>query len=107
MYTRIVRCTVNPQKRDQFSRTLTNELLPKIKQQPGFVDVVEMFSETSPDEFVCMTFWKDKQAVDRYSNELFPTVADKLTPLLTGEVNIDTYSVETSTPHRIAAGRAA
>jgi heme-degrading monooxygenase HmoA len=107
MYTRIVHCTVKPEKKTEFDRTLTNELLPRIKQQPGFIDVVEMYSQTNPNEFVCMTFWKSQEAVNRYTSELFPTVVQRLTPTLSGEAKVDTYSVQTSTPHRIAAGKAA
>lgn len=107
MYTRIVQCTVNPEKRNEFNRTLTSELLPQIRQQSGFVDVVEMFSSTDPNEFVCMTFWKDEASLDRYDEELFPTVVEKLSPCLSGEANVDNYNVETSTIHRIAAGKAA
>ncbi len=105
MFTRVVQCTVKPEKRTEFSSAL-REVLPKIKQQPGCIDVVERYSEANPNEFVCMTFWQTKEALDHYNDGLVQRITHELTPLV-DEVSVDNYAVETSTAHHIAAGQAA
>ncbi|MGE5726524.1 MAG: putative quinol monooxygenase [Acidobacteriota bacterium] len=105
MFTRVVQCTVKPEKKNEFSRDL-RQILPQVRQQPGCIDVVELFSETNPNQFVCMTFWQTREALDRYNDGLFQQVNAKLTPYVT-EVSVGNYTVETSTVHRIAAGKAA
>ncbi len=106
MFSRIVECEIQTSKLGELRNTLNNTVLPHLRQQPGFVDVVE---SCDPDtgEFVCMTLWKTKEDVERYERERFPEHAQKLQPLTIGQVTVRTLPVETSSIHRIAAGKAA
>jgi quinol monooxygenase YgiN len=106
MISRIVDCNVKPDKLDQFKQTLNGTYLSRIKSQPGFVDVVESVDPDS-GHFVCMTLWKGKNDVEKYDSGLFQEVASALGPLMTGPPKVHTLEVENSTPHKIAAGKAA
>ena len=69
MVSRIVDCNVRPENLEQFKATLSERFLPRIKQQPGFVDLVESADENG--HFVCMTLWRTPADVERYDKELF------------------------------------
>jgi quinol monooxygenase YgiN len=106
MISRIVDCQVHPEKLAEFRTALHNNFVPRIKSQTGFVDIIESIDPQS-GHFVCNTFWKSRDDVNRYDNGLFQEVASSLTPYLNGEPRVHTMEVETSTVHRIAAGRTA
>ncbi len=106
MISRIVDCHVRPEKLNEFRKTLHDTFVPRIKTQTGFVDIIESLDPKS-GHFVCNTFWKSRDDVNRYDNNLFQEVATGLTPYLEGEPRVETMEVETSTVHRISAGRGA
>lgn len=106
MISRIVDCHVRPEKLSEFRKALNDKFVPRIKTQTGFVDIIESLDPKS-GHFVCNTFWKSRDDVTRYDSGLFQEVANSLTPYLNGEPRVETLEVETSTVHRIAAGRSA
>ncbi len=106
MYTRIVRCTINPGSRQEFDRTLNTEVLPELVKQSGLVDTVMLYEETDPGQFVSITFWNNKDHASRYAREVYPRLIGKL-ERLSHDIVITGYEVNTSTMHRIAAGKAA
>lgn len=103
MISRVVTCNVKPEKLTQFRHALSAELLPEIQRQPGFVDVLESI-DTNTGHFVCTTLWKSKEDVERYDQGLFQEVAQQLTPLVNGQPDIKTLTVENSTAHHIHSG---
>jgi quinol monooxygenase YgiN len=107
MFTRIVECQVKPDKRDEFSNKLRNEVLPILQKQPGFVDLVGLVSENEPERIVSVSFWNTKEDAERYHREHYNRILEMIRPLVKREPKVETFTVETSTTHRIAAGRAA
>ena len=106
MFSRIVNCTINPARIEEFRTTLNNNFLPRIQSQPGFVDNVESL-DPATGQFCCTTLWKTKADVDNYHNSLFQEVASAFMPLLTGAPTVQTLPVENSSAHRVKAGKAA
>ena len=107
MFTRIVDCTVKPEKREEFKHRLTNEVVPILQKQPGFVDEITLFSDTEPERCVALSFWKTKNDAERYSREHYSRILDIISPTLQVEPRVHTYNLEHSTTHKIAAGKAA
>ncbi len=107
MFTRIVECHVKPGHKQEATTRMTNEVLPILQKQPGFVDMIGLVDENDPERLVALSFWKSKEDAERYHREHFTHVSDLLKPLLTSTPKVETYNVETSTSHRIAAGKAA
>ena len=106
MIQRIVTCNIRPEKRTEFRNALDDNFIPRVKKQPGFVDLIESVDPTT-GRFVCSTFWKTQEDVNRYDAGLFQEVATGLTPLLRDEPEVHTLQVETSTVHKIAGRSAA
>ena len=107
MFTRIVECHVKPEKRDEFNNKLRNEVLPILQKQPGFVDLIGLVSDTNPEKTVSASFWRSKEDAERYHREHFQRILDLLRPHLKRDPTVETFNVDTSTSHRIAAGKAA
>jgi quinol monooxygenase YgiN len=106
MISRIVSCTIKPDKIHEFRNTLKTEVLPNITRQPGFVDLVESI-DTASGVFVCTTLWNSRQDVEHYDQTLFQELAQRLMPLVTDQPDIKTLTVENSTVHDISSGKSA
>lgn len=106
MISRIVTCTIKPEKINDFRHILKTQALPAITCQTGFVDLVESI-DTATGEFVCTTLWNTRQDVEQYDLTLFQELAQKLVPLLNGQPDIKTLTVENSTVHDITSGSSA
>ncbi len=107
MYTRIVELTTKPGKAQDLCDTINDKVLPILKKQAGFVDETVLVSDTDPDQVLGLSFWNRKDDAERYRQEQYPKVHDMLKNLLETEPIIRTFEVNTSTTHRIAAGKAA
>jgi quinol monooxygenase YgiN len=107
MHTRIVECQLKPGKKDELTNRLNREVLPLLQAQPGFVDVIALSDEKDPDQTVSISIWKTKEEAERHHQQNFQKIMDILGPALKKEPTIRHFNVETSTAHRIAAGRAA
>jgi hypothetical protein len=106
MYSRIISCTIDTAKLNDFRKALNDQFLPQIQSQPGFVDNIESL-DPATGQFSCMTLWKTSSDVENYNNGLFQEVASKLSPLMKGSPNIQTLPVENSSVHHVKAGKAA
>jgi len=106
MISRIVSCTVRPDKLNEFRNALKTQVVPNLTRQPGFVDLIESIDDGS-GTFVCTTLWNTRQDVERYDQTLFQEIAQKLVPLIEGQPEIKTLNVENSTVHDIRAGKSA
>jgi quinol monooxygenase YgiN len=108
MFTRVAEVSVKPDKREEFFNLVHNELQPTLKAQPGFVDAVGLISDTDPNSALSIVFWTNKQEADRfYSGITYTKLLDKLRPLMKTDPRVRTCTVDTSTFHNIARGRAA
>lgn len=107
MFTRIVECYVKKEKRQDFTSKMQNVVLPILQTQPGFVDLLALSSEDEPERTVSISLWKSRADAERYHREHFDEIMDTVRPLLRDEPSVEFYTVEASTAHRIAAGKAA
>jgi quinol monooxygenase YgiN len=106
MISRIVSCTIDPSRVEEFRTALNNNFLPRIQSQPGFVENIESL-DPATGQFCCTTVWKSQADVDKYHNGLFQEVASGLMPLLKGAPTVQTLPVENSSVHRVKTGTAA
>lgn len=106
MISRITECTVNPEQINQVRQALDKEVIPTLKSQPGFVDAVESL-DTDTGELLCLSLWNTREDAERFQTEVFPRLAEKLGPLALDEPTVRMMEVQTSTMHKIAAGKAA
>ena len=106
MFSRIVSCTIDPAKVNEFRTALNNQFLPRIQAQPGFIDNIESL-DPATGHFRCVTLWQSASDVEKYDQGLFQEVAASLAPLMQGNPTVQTLPVENSSVHHVRAGSAA
>lgn len=106
MFTRIVDCTLKPEKRADFNKTLHDQVLPVVKTQPGFVELIGLTSSEHPDHALAITFWRTQEDADRFYVHAAPMV-DTLRPLLAKEPAVEHYYLDSLIFPFTAAGKAA
>ena len=107
MYARIVELQVKAGKEKELNNKIADQILTLLKAQPGFVDEITLVSDKNPRQLLAMSLWKSREDAERYHRDKFKEVVALIRPLVEGEPTPRTYDVNTSTGHRIAAGKAA
>lgn len=109
MFARVVETTVKTERKQEVHNLVQNELLPLIKRQPGFVDALAITHENNPQEMLAVTLWKTPEEADKFhrNNRDYQQIMERLRPMLNAEPRIRTGTVEFSSTHHIASGKAA
>lgn len=105
MVARIITCTIQPAKVQEFRKVLNDSVLPVVQSQPGFVENIEAL-DLNTGQFSCTTLWNSRADVENYDNGVFPDIAAKLSPLLQGNPVVQTLPVENSSTQRVRAATA-
>jgi heme-degrading monooxygenase HmoA len=107
MYTRVVELTSKSGKARELANAIHDKVLPILQKQAGFVDEAVLASDTEATQVLALSFWNSKEDAERYHREQYPAIHEMMRHLLEGEPVIRTFNVDSSTTHRITAGKAA
>ena len=107
MFTRTVEVTLKSGKARELANIINDKVLPILKKQKGFVDETVLVSDTEDNRVQALSYWSSKEDAERYQREQYPAIHEMVRHLLEAEPVIRTFNVDSSTTHRIAAGKAA
>ena len=107
MFTRVVEVTTKSGKAKELTSIINDKALPILKKQAGFVDETLLVSDPEPNRVLALSFWNSREDAERYNREQYPAIHEMVRHLLETEPVIRTFNVDSSTTHRIAAGKAA
>jgi quinol monooxygenase YgiN len=107
MFARVVECQAKDGRGMQISTKVTNEVLPILQKQPGFVDFLALSDKTNAERLVCISFWNPREDAEEYHRKHYQTITNMLKPVLDSPPTLKTFAVSASTAHHIAVGRAA
>ena len=96
MFARIVEFIPKPEKKEEFLKVVRNEVLPILKSQPGFLEILPFVPEIKTEKMITVTLWTEQRNAVRYEREVYPRVEEILRPYLTTPVTFKHYNVETS-----------
>ena len=97
MFARILDFEVKLEKKEEFVKVIKNEVLPILKKQTGFLEILPFFPEKMKEEkVITISLWTTKADAERYEREFYPKVLDILKPFLTTPVNVNYYKLETT-----------
>ncbi len=96
MFARILEFVPKLEKKEEFVRVIKNEVLPILKKQPGFLEILPFFPEVKNDNTITISLWAEKKDAERYEQEVFPRVSEILKPYLTTPITFKYYMVETT-----------
>jgi heme-degrading monooxygenase HmoA len=107
MFTRVVEITTKSGKSHEVANTINEKILPILRQQSGFLDETVLTSDMESNRVLALSFWKTKEDAERYNKEQFPKINEMISHLVETTPVVRTFNVHTSTPHKIAAEKAA
>jgi len=96
MFARVIEFVTKYEKKDEFIKTVKNEVLPILKKQVGFLEIIPLFPEMKEEKAVYITLWAEKKDAERYYKEVFPRVEEIVRPFLTTPITWKLYNVETT-----------
>ena len=103
MFTRIMSCTLRPEKKEEFlgaARRLRNAY----EGQTGFVDLLTLVSEENPNRALVAAVWKKRSDSDDFYKKRAPLL--DLEPYLVDN-QIEHYTLESSSVFEAVSGKAA
>lgn len=97
MFARILEFEIKLEKKDEFVKVVKNEILPIMKKQPGFLEILPFMPEDMKErKLLNISLWNRKQDAERYEKEAYAKVLNILTPYLIGTPMVRWYNVETT-----------
>jgi hypothetical protein len=96
MFARILEFVPKMEKKEEFITVVKNEILPILKKQPGFLEVLPFFPEIKTEKVLTVSLWTEKKYAEMYEREWFPKVQDILKPYLNTPIVFKYYTVETT-----------
>ena len=96
MFARIVEFTPHWDKREELTKTVKNQIVPILKKQMGFLEIMPFIPENRDEKVISITLWMEKKDAERYERDVFPKVHDILKPFLAAPITWKLYTVETT-----------
>lgn len=96
MFARILEFVPKLEKKEDFVRVVKNEVMPILKKQNGFLEILPFFPEIKNEKAIFISLWNEKNNAERYEREWFPKVEEILKPYLTTPVTVRYFKVETT-----------
>jgi len=98
MFARHVSMVLRPNSVAEFTRTIENEIIPRLRKQQGFKDEITLVVA------VGISLWDQKEHAEAYNRTTYPQVLELLLErVVEGTPEVKTYEVANSTFHKIAA----
>ena len=96
MFARILEFTGNYEKKDELILTIRQEILPILKKQPGFLELLPFLPESPKEKMVAISLWTEKRHAESYAADAYPRVEHFLKPFISGRITVRRYTIETT-----------
>jgi heme-degrading monooxygenase HmoA len=96
MFARILEFVPKQEKKQDFIRVFKDEVLPIMRKQHGFLEILPFFPEVKNEKVIAISLWSEKKDAERYERESFRKVEEILQPYLTTPITFKYYMVETT-----------
>ncbi len=100
MFARKVAVRLKPNSLNPFTILVIQEILPWLRQQPGFLDLITL---AVPDgsEVATISFWDHEENAETYNSSGYPEALKILAGLMDGKPYVKTFHVVSSTLHSV------
>lgn len=82
MFARLLELNIRIEKKPELLRKVKEEIVPILKRQVGYMDMIALENEFEPHKPFVVTFWHTKLDIERYERESYPKVRTILEPFL-------------------------
>ena len=107
MFARFLEFTVKPDKKPEFVKKMKEEIFPILKKYHGFFDLVPLEVETEFTKFYAISFWHEREDMEKYTKEHFPKVKAMVEPYLTAPIIVKHCTVDETIPKKFFAAAVA
>lgn len=103
MFVRKVATRLKPGAQDEFVRMMEQQVLPWLRQQEGFLDLIIL---VAPDqsEIATLSFWREQAYAENYAVAGYPEVLSLLEKLLDARPYVKTFEVVSSSMEKLSPG---
>jgi hypothetical protein len=102
MFARSVSLHLKPNRVEEFTRIIENEVIPMIRTLRGFQDKIVLVASGGL-EAISLSLWDLKEDAEAYGGGTYREVVKALAKVVEGTPRVETRSVSNSTFHKIAA----
>jgi quinol monooxygenase YgiN len=95
MFARVLEFTPKFDKKDDFVKVIRKEILPIMKNQPGFLEFLPFVPEVKNEKWITISLWTEKRHAENYVKDVFPKVEEILRPYLATPIVYKPHYVET------------
>ena len=95
MFARILEAVPKFEKKEEFVQVIKNEVLPILRKQHGFLEILPFFPDGKNDKMVAISVWAEKKDAERYEREVYPRVEELVRQYLGTHITAKNYMVET------------
>lgn len=95
MFARILEITPKIEKREELINTIRKDVLPILKDQAGFLELLPFVPEAVNERMLVISLWTERHDAERYAKEIFPKVEQLIKPYVTMPITFKKYNVET------------
>jgi heme-degrading monooxygenase HmoA len=106
MFARSVSLHLKPNRVDEFTRIIENEVIPMMRSLKGFQDKIVLVAAGGL-EAIGLSIWDQKEDAEAYGRGTYRKVVKALAKVIEGIPRVETREVSNSTFHKIAARIAA
>jgi hypothetical protein len=96
MFARIVELFPRLEKKEEFLNIARSEILPILRAEPGFLELLPFVPELESERVIAVTIWAEKRDVSRFVLETLPRVMGIMKPYLLSPIVARDYVVESS-----------
>jgi quinol monooxygenase YgiN len=97
MFARNLAFEVKLEKKEEFVKLVKDQVLPILKKQVGFLEVLPFFqTKASVEKVFIISLWTTRQDAERYEREFYSRVLDTLKPFLNTPVEVSYSNLETT-----------
>jgi quinol monooxygenase YgiN len=96
MFARILEFVPKHEKKDEFIKVIKNEVLPILRKQTGFLEVLPFSPMEKMEKMIVVSLWSEKRHAEVYMREAFPRVEEIVRPYLTTPITWKVYALETA-----------
>lgn len=96
MFARMMELVPRWEMKPEMIKTVKHEILPLMKKQPGFLEMLPFIPELQTEKMIVIGLWTEKKHFEKYQKDVFPKVQEILKPFLLEPPVFHMYMVETT-----------
>lgn len=96
MFARVLEFTLQMEKKEEFVKVVKSQLLPLLRKQTGFLDILPLVPEAKNEKVIAISLWTEKRELEKYERNIYPEIQQLLKPFLLTPIEVKPYMVETT-----------